>query len=150
MFKINAKSRPKLMVDSEGKLKTGSAYECITKQASAKNCDLNKIIAKFKRTGQLPRHKRPAFYGDFRGNADLQTQIDIVRSAEKKFNSLPSEIRARFKNNPVELVKFCNDSANQIEARKLGLSPLVEPTPTMNKFGETITPKTSPKDEPAE
>lgn len=143
---------PKLMLDKDGNLKTGKDYELITKQASRKRCDLPKLIDRYLRTGQMPQTiGKPRFYGDFTNNVNLQEQIDTVRSANAKFMSLPADLRAKFKNNPAELVKFCSNSANLIEARKLGLANLVTPTDTHNQFGEEIpsSKRVNPSADPA-
>lgn len=137
MFTRISKARPKLMVDKDGNLKTGKEFEVITKQSSAKRCNLEKIVEKYRRTGSLPKlYGKPVFYGDFTGNTDLGPLLDQVHSAEASFKALPADIRSKFDNKPAKLMEFCSKKENLVEARKLGLAKLVQETDTHNHFGE--------------
>ena len=46
-----------------------------------------------------------------------------IEQAQQGFEQLPSAVRARFKNDPMELVAFVGDNRNAEEAVKLGLLP---------------------------
>ena len=41
--------------------------------------------------------------------------------AQQSFESLPSELRGRFENDPAKLIDFLSDERNNAEAVKLGL-----------------------------
>lgn len=65
----------------------------LTRQSEADECDINKIMERFDRTGQLPTViKAPGTYGDARV-VDFQTAKQIVLDAENLFKSLPANAR---------------------------------------------------------
>jgi len=89
-------------------------------QASKDECDINVIIKKYLRTGELPQMKQ-AVYADLSEMPDLKAAMDIVVQADQAFMSLDANIRRRFDNDPVKLVQFASDDSNYDEAVKLGL-----------------------------
>lgn len=99
-----------------------------TVQADAEQADINKIIARFNKSGQLPPTLRgEPFYGDVSEMGDLQECLLKIQDADNLFMSYPAEVRERFDNNPVNLIEFLGDEANRKEAEELGL---VVPRPT--------------------
>lgn len=95
----------------------------LTKQADAKDCDINNIMKRYERTGELPLMiAREARYGDFSAAPDYQAALNTVRLADEQFASLDVHIRNRFNNNPVEFLEFATNPANQEEMIKLGLA----------------------------
>jgi hypothetical protein len=62
-----------------------------------------------------------AQYGDFTGIGSYQDALNRVISADAAFMDLPSAIRARFGNDPQQLLNFVQDDANYDEAVKIGL-----------------------------
>lgn len=105
-----------------------------TKQSFTEEANINSIMKKFHRTGELVNpakiSDRKAFYGDVSGIGDFQQMKNTVLEAEVHFGNLPSEIRTRFNNKPNELVEFLKDDANKEEAIKLGIvNPDPEPEP---------------------
>lgn len=116
----------------------------LTKQSERDKCDVNKIMAKWQRTGVLEHlNPRTPLYGDFTNAQDLQTAIDRVRMAEERFLALPAEIRKRVNNNPVEFVEFVTNPENLPELIQLGLFPEPEkPKPEVPAEGplEEATP----------
>ena len=63
-----------------------------------------------------------------------------VIEAEKAFDALPSKVRSRFKNQPVEFLEFCSDEANRDEMAELGLIEPPKSQLTDPKGGETAAP----------
>lgn len=101
-----------------------SGDEDKTLQQFKEEADINVMLRRFGVTGQPPvGAPGEALYGDFSAIPDLQTALNTVREAEANFMRLPSDVRARFANNPVELVRFVQDDANYDEAVRLGLVP---------------------------
>ena len=47
--------------------------------------------------------------------------MDTVVSVKAKFDEFPSDVRKRFRNDPVEFMKFFDDPVNRPEAIRLGL-----------------------------
>lgn len=104
-----------------GKTNEDGTPSYFTQQHSKQSCDVNEIIRHYT-AGQLITHvsKFEARYGD--GTAvEFKEALDLVNGALSDFQELPSKIRKRFKNSPMELLKFMEDPANRDEAIQLGL-----------------------------
>jgi len=84
-------------------------------------CDINNILRQFNITGLLPEAPLSPRYGDFTGIGDYHTALNQVIAAEDEFMSLPANIRARFENDPAQLIEFLDKPENKDEAIKLGL-----------------------------
>ena len=96
--------------------------ESMTQQQFKAECDVNNILAKYKRTGMLTHiQKHQGNFGDFSSIEDYQTSLGKLMQAQQSFESLPSELRARFENDPAKLIDFLSDERNNAEAVKLGL-----------------------------
>lgn len=103
--------------------------DSMTQQEFAKECDINEIVRRFGLTGQLPENLRFPVSGDFTGVGDFHEAMNLVRQAEEEFLRVPAEVRARFQNDPGQLLAFLEDGKNREEAIKLGLvSPPPEKT----------------------
>lgn len=109
----------------------GSDLECkdpsLTQQHYAEEADINVMMARFGVTGHMPQSLRLPTYGDFTGVTDFRSAMDVVVRAQNEFMTLPPDIRARFGNDPHQIISFLSDPDNDAEARKLGLiKPLSE------------------------
>jgi len=84
-------------------------------------CDINNILRQFNVTGLLPERPLSPRYGDFTGIGDYHTALNRVMAAQDEFDGLPAQIRARFNNDPSQLIEFLEDENNRQEAQDLGL-----------------------------
>jgi len=84
-------------------------------------CDINVILERFGKTGQVPVNAISGTYGDFSGVHDYHTALNAIIAAESEFAALPAQIRNRFDNEPNKLIDFMNNDQNKAEAEKLGL-----------------------------
>jgi len=84
-------------------------------------CDINNILRQFNITGLLPEVPLSPRYGDFTGIGDYHTALNQVIAAEDEFMSLPATLRARFENDPAQLIEFLDNPQNLKEAISLGL-----------------------------
>jgi phage internal scaffolding protein len=84
-------------------------------------CDINNILRQFNLTGILPESPLSPQYGDFTGIGDYHTALNQVIAAEDEFMTLPATLRARFENDPAQLIEFLDKPENKTEAIKLGL-----------------------------
>jgi len=98
----------------------------VTKQSFVEECDINTIVRRFLKTGELPDPVRMPTYGDFTSVFDFHSAMNAVAQARESFEELPAEVRARFHNDPGEFVDFCSKEENLEEARKIGLVPASE------------------------
>lgn len=111
-----------------------------TKQEFLAECDINNILKQYSVTGMLRHVSAKAgqgSYQDLPDPIDFQDSLHQVEAARESFMSLPSKLRARFGNDPVEFLAFCHDPSNMDEMRTLGLAnpapvpaPVVKPEPT--------------------
>lgn len=93
-----------------------------TVQADRDDADINKIIARFNKSGVLPpTMKGEPFYGDASDFDDLQGALLKVKAADELFMQYPAELRERFDNDPVKMLDFLADEGNRKEAEELGL-----------------------------
>lgn len=63
----------------------------------------------------------PRHYGDWTDIPDLRTALDRIRAGEQAFMSLPADIRADFRNDPLALSEWLEDPGNADAAVELGL-----------------------------
>lgn len=125
-----------------------------TDQSFKEEVDILTIVKRFGLTGQLPQAIKLPTYGDFTGIFDFQSAQNAIRAAQESFMALPYELRARFHNDPQELLEFMEKEENRPEAEKLGLvqkreTPQngVPATGTVTSSEPTVpaTPKTGEK-----
>jgi len=93
----------------------------LAQQHFKEECDINTILQKFNITGMLPQSTLSPRYGDFSGIGDYHTALNRVLAAQDEFEALPAQIRARFNNDPAQLIEFLQDENNRPEAEDLGL-----------------------------
>lgn len=92
----------------------------LTKQEFADECDVNKIMERYNKTGVLPQSvDRSAFYFD----ADempwtFQEMQNILIDARNAFAALPAVVRKEFDNDPVAFAEFANDPKNVDKLRE--------------------------------
>ena len=99
--------------------------ESRTKQSFKKETDINNILGKFRKTNLIDHvAKHRGSYGDFTGYPQSYHEaVQQVFDAEEMFGSLPSDIRARFDNDPGKFLAFAEDPVNESAMRDLGLLP---------------------------
>jgi len=100
----------------------------MTVQSMAEDADLNVIMKRFGVTGKMPDNVRPVFYGDFDEVFDFRTAQHALIDAQRNFDAMPADLRARFGHDPQQFLEFCSASKdgktldNIDEMRKLGLA----------------------------
>lgn len=95
-----------------------------TQQHFKDECDIDRILKKYSETGFLVNpleQRRPAKWGDFSSVADYQASMNRLAQVQEAFEALPSRVRERFYNDPMQMLAFLEDPANKDEAVKLGL-----------------------------
>lgn len=98
----------------------------MTEQQFKDDTDINVMISRFGNSAFVSdpllsiSGSKPSF-GDFSDPVSYHDALNILNDAQEQFSVLPAKIRARFGNNPQEMLSFLNDPANMDEAVKLGL-----------------------------
>lgn len=113
--------------------------ESRVKQSCAPQCDINRIVARYRKTGVLEHlNENPSRYVDLSPAADYHSALNLVLSAEAAFADLPANIRNRFQNQPLQLLEFVNDVSNRDEMYELGLAVRPEPVEAGDKPPEKV------------
>ena len=96
----------------------------LTRQSSKDECDINRIMRKFEKTGILEhRNTFEGSYGDFTDTPqDYHEAIQQVMDAQDMFMSLPAKVRRQFGNDPAEYLDFVADPQNADRMVELGLA----------------------------
>lgn len=107
---------------------TGEVVPSLTKQSMKKDCDINVIMGRYLKSGQVDHlAKHGGHYGDFPAQT-FHEAMNTVRKAEEMFADLDSAIRKRFHNDPAEFLEFVQarnedgGATNFTEMVKLGLA----------------------------
>lgn len=87
-------------------------FKSRVKQTFKADADINTIISRFHKTGQLPPGPPPVFDDGTFLSMSLTERINLSRDAQAQFDSLPLFIRKRFPS----LSAICAASADQIQA----------------------------------
>lgn len=95
-----------------------------TKSEFAKECDINVIMARYRRTGVLPESAlaSAARFGDFSQIPTFQEMQDKVIAAHELFSALPAQVRDTFQNDPALFIEASGTPEGQELMVKLGLA----------------------------
>lgn len=122
--------------------------ESLTRQSEADSCDINKIMERFDRTGQLPISlKQPPQYGDAR-IVSFQEAKQIVIEAEKQFMELSPQARQYFGHDPQNLLNAIADDSEDNIKKLLDLGIMVQKEKSPEQILNEIAQNT--KKEPAQ
>lgn len=100
----------------------------MTHQEFQDECDVNQIMARFERTGEVPFGMRspgyvPPQYVDLTAiPVGLHATMEYMRDASAAFMNLPAEVRAEFGNDPEAFVDFATDPENMDQMVDWGLA----------------------------
>lgn len=103
-----------------------------TKQEFAKQCDVNRLVSSYMKTGQFDNPHGLGMFEDVSEVPDYQNALQLVINARQSFEELDPNLRKKFHNSPQELLAFLSDPSNEEESIKLGLrkeKPKPEPIP---------------------
>lgn len=133
----------KLKIDADGVIQPGSVFlrtpynydtdqasnetalKCegpgLTQQQFKEECDINTIVDRFLKAGEMPPTIPFPQQDEFMEAFDFQTSMNVLRRAEESFMELPAKTRARFDNNPQKFMEFMHDPNNAPEWERLKL-----------------------------
>lgn len=124
----------------------GHFEETKTKQADAESADINFIMSRYEKTGQLPQMIRnEPSYGDFSDIHSFHEAMEIVGHANSQFYALDGTVRARFGNDPAQMLAFVSDPKNREEMVKLGLAVNTDLKNTPAEILKDIRENTKPQ-----
>ncbi len=107
-----------------------------TKQCHKDECDINKIMARFDKTGTISHlAKFEGVYADY-SDFDFHEQTNKLTQGREIFDALPAEIRREFGQSPAAFFEFVNDPEN--------IDHLREKLPDLAKPGQQLPAEASP------
>ncbi len=111
--------RVRTQKDCSGKVLTDQSYK--------KMCDINSIVANYKKTGVLSHQKEKiAQYMDNTEIPSLMEAHELLRDAKDAFLALPSQIRKLMDHDPKNLIGFIQNPENSDLLLKYGIIEKVE------------------------
>lgn len=99
----------------------------MTKQSFKDQCDINRIMASYAKTGVIAHMRDPGTYENLPDSMDYHHAMNVVTKSREAFEALPANLRDRFVNEPQQLLRFLGNTDNKDEAIKLGLIPRPKP-----------------------
>jgi len=115
----------KILVRPDGSKKVITSFQNAigrTDQSFKKDCDVNEIMRKFIKTGQINHLKtNQGVYADVSEFGDLTDSVLRIQKAKEAFEALPASLRKTLGNQLLNLIDYLQDPSNDEEAIKLGL-----------------------------
>jgi len=131
--------------------KTVNKEPSMTDQSQAAATDINNIVKQYLKTGDEAYLKRRAGqYADLTQIGDLAESLTQIELANEAFMELPSDLRLKLGNDPVQFIEWINDPQNVDEAVKHGFlvkREIIEDStsrPTQISDEKTKKPKKQP------
>jgi len=127
-----------------------------TKPEFIDECDINKIMAKYRKTGVLPENARQAAarYGDFSSIPTYMQMQERIIAANELFAELPAVVRKQFDNDPGVFLAASETQEGRELLIKLGLgkempaNPPSQPPIEPDLAGQAIPKKKNWKGSP--
>lgn len=102
----------------------------MTKQEFQAECDINNVVKQFKphhMAQMLQANLNSGAYADLPDEVDYQSALDLVKSAEASFMTVPAQVRAQFGQDPTAFLAFVTNPENIEKVRELGLAKPAAP-----------------------
>jgi phage internal scaffolding protein len=93
----------------------------LAQQQFRDEADINTILERFGRTGEVIVPVRAPEFGDYSEVTDYHTAMNMIIEAQNAFDALPARIRREFGNDPGRFVDFVSDEKNRDKALEMGL-----------------------------
>lgn len=109
----------------------------ITKQSHKDECDIQRILRQFQRTGIIThvQSARPS-YEDLPDSVDFQQALHVLDEARDAFAGLPSVVRDYFANDPGRFLAAFQDDSQRAKLEEFGLVRKRAPAPPAPPEGE--------------
>ncbi len=102
----------------------------LAQQQFRDEADINTILERFGRTGELVVPVNVPQFGDYSEVTDYHTAMNMIIQAQDSFDALPAKLRAQFDNDPGRFVDFVMDESNREKAIEMGLIEAPKPPVT--------------------
>lgn len=106
--------------------------DCRTKQEFKSECDINNIMARYRKTGVLgePARLAAARFGDFSQVPTFMEMQEKISAAYELFAALPAAVRKQFDNDPGQFIDASETPEGRDLMKKLGLGKEASPQPS--------------------
>lgn len=94
----------------------------LTQQNFKDECDINKIINRYEKTGVLPESTKIPQYLDCSEIPSYDQALQLINDAEQSFMQLDAQVRKKFENDPGKFYNFVTQEATHEELVELGLA----------------------------
>lgn len=119
----------------------GNPLPSRTKKEFRDECDINKIVNRFMKTGVLQHVKSfSGSYGDVSVVRDYHESMIVLQQARDAFGALPAKLRARFENDPGKFLEYATNPANVDEMIELGLAVRTKDKPGTKPVSDFVDP----------
>lgn len=126
---------------------TFNTEDSMTQQSDVNETDINFIVEKYSRTGQIPQVQVGPLYGDFTGDLDYRNMVEQIAAANAAFHEIPAKIRKEFDNDPAQFIEYANNPANLEKLREWGLA--TTPPPKTATLDDVVNELRSQQKEPS-
>lgn len=120
----------------------------LTQQHSKDEVDINKIMARYIKTGVIDHVAK--YEPQYTDNTalDYHESQNIILKANDMFSELPSPVRKQFNNDPASFLDFVSDESNHSKLQEMGLTttppqpspPTSPPQPVVQPTEPNTTP----------
>ena len=93
----------------------------LAQQQFRDEADINTILERFGRTGELIVPVNVPEFGDYTEVGDYHSAMNMIIEAQSAFDALPARIRKEFDNDAGRFVDFVMDENNRDKAVEMGL-----------------------------
>lgn len=121
----------------------------LTEQAHKNQCDIHRIIGKYKKSGLMTHvNAMEGKYADYPNSLDFQLMQVKIATAKSMFETIPSHIRAKFKNDVGQFLDYVTNPENRQEMIELGFKPEHLPDEVVAEPQPEPEPEPAPEPEP--
>nr|QJB20693.1 MAG: internal scaffolding protein [Microvirus sp.] len=125
---------------------TGEILESLTRQEHKDECDINSILARYDRTGDLPPSRPGAFVNC--SSVSYQESLQIVSEANQLFSELPVRVREMYGNSPALFLDAFDRKDPELlaAAQKYGMipQPKADELTLLQKIVDALKPAEKP------
>lgn len=104
-----------------------------TRQSDKDSCDVNLIMKRYEKTGELPAFANSAFFADVSELGDFRAVQEKILLAKQVFDQLPADVRLSFKNDVAEFMDWASAAENRDGLVELGLIEKPEDKPKVEE-----------------
>lgn len=96
--------------------------EGMTRQSMQDECDINRIVARYEKTGMITHVVRESgVFADVSDVGDYREAIERVRRADEFFMRLPPLVRLEFGNDPAAFLDYVSKPENRADLESRGI-----------------------------